>query len=68
MSLLRESIGRPFGIPISELLLKIGAVIIKTESELVLKSRNVIPKRLQQNGFTFKYDTLEKAFDNLLQQ
>jgi uncharacterized protein (TIGR01777 family) len=68
MSLLRKSIGRPFGVPISELLLKIGAVIIKTESELVLKSRNVIPKRLQQNGFTFKYDTLEKAFDSLLQQ
>jgi uncharacterized protein (TIGR01777 family) len=68
MVILRKSIGIPFGVPISELLLKIGSIIIKTESELVLKSRNVIPRRLQENGFTFKYDTVEKAFENLLEK
>lgn len=65
MTILKKSIGVPFGISISELLLRIGSIIIKTESELVLKSRNVIPKRLLENGFQFKFDTLEKALKNL---
>lgn len=63
---LRKAVGIPFGIPISENMLKIGAKIIQTEPELVLKSRNVIPKRLTENGFTFEYHNLEKAFKNLL--
>ncbi|MBP4141431.1 TIGR01777 family oxidoreductase [Flavobacterium sp. P4023] len=66
MSVLRKVIGAPFGIPISESLLKLGAVFIRTESELVLKSRNVIPKRLQENGFQFDFDTLEKALKDLV--
>lgn len=65
MTILRKSVGVPFGISISELLLRIGSIIIKTESELVLKSRNVIPKRLLENGFQFEFDTLEKALKNL---
>ncbi|VXB00420.1 Cell division inhibitor [Flavobacterium sp. 9R] len=65
MALLSKSVGVPFVVPISELLLKIGSIIIKTESELVLKSRNVIPKRLQQYGFQFEFSTLEKALKNL---
>lgn len=65
MTILRKSVGVPFGISISELLLRIGSIIIKTEIELVLKSRNVIPKRLLENGFQFKFDTLEKALKNL---
>lgn len=63
---LRKAVGIPFGIPISKIMLKIGAKIIQTEPELVLKSRNVIPKRLTENGFTFEYHNLEKAFKNLL--
>lgn len=63
---LRKAVGIPFGISISENMLKIGAKIIQTEPELVLKSRNVIPKRLTENGFTFEYHNLEKAFKNLL--
>ena len=38
------------------------------ETELVLKSRNVTPKRLQEKGFTFNYDSVEKTFENLLQK
>jgi uncharacterized protein len=56
----------PIGIPIPEFLLKFGAKIIKTETELVLKSRNVIPQRLQENKFQFEFDTLEKAIKNLI--
>ena len=66
MKKLRKSIGVSFGISTSKFLLKIGSFIIRTEPELVLKSRNVIPKRLQENGFHYEYDTLEKAFENLL--
>lgn len=65
MKILRKTIGIPFGIPTNKLLLEIGSFFIRTETELVLKSRNVIPRRLQENGFTFEYDTLEKAFKNL---
>ncbi len=66
MSELRKAVGIPFGISITESMLKIGAKIIQTEPELVLKSRNVIPKRLTENGFMFEYHNLEKAFKNLL--
>ena len=66
MKQLRKEIGIPFGIPLSKSLLKFGAEIIKTEPELVLKSRNVIPKRLLDNGFEFKLGTIEKAFKKLL--
>lgn len=66
MSELRKSLKMPIGIPTPKPILKIGAKIIGTETELVLKSRNVIPERLQENGFEFEFDTLEKAFKNLI--
>ena len=65
MSELRKSLKMSIGIPSPKPILKIGAKIIGTETELVLKSRNVIPERLQENGFEFEFDTLEKAFKNL---
>ena len=66
MKKLQGAIGIPFGLPISKSILKIGAKIIKTETELVLKSRNVIPKRLTENGFEFEFGELDKTFKNLL--
>lgn len=66
MRKLRQAVRIPFGIPVSKMVLQIGAKIIQTEPELVLKSRNVIPKRLTENGFVFEYHDLEKAFKNLL--
>lgn len=66
MQKLRKAIGFPFGIPVNTFLLKIGSFIIRTEAELVLKSRNVIPKRLLENGFEFKFRTIETAIQNLL--
>ena len=68
MSKLRKTVGMSFGISQPEWLLELGSKIINTETELVLKSRNVIPKRLQENGFTFKYDSVDKTFENLLQK
>lgn len=66
MKNLRHEMNVPFGLAIPEILLKIGAKIIRTETELVLKSRNVIPKRLHENGFKFEFGTLENTFKNLL--
>ena len=63
---LRKAVGFPFGIPVNIFLLKIGSFIIRTEAELVLKSRNVIPKRLLENGFKFKFENIDEAFKNLL--
>jgi uncharacterized protein (TIGR01777 family) len=66
MEKLRKAIRMPFGIPMNSFLLKIGSFFIRTETELVLKSRNVIPKRLLEDGFTFKFENLDNAFQNLL--
>lgn len=63
---LRNALKIPIGIPTPTFLLTIGAKLIGTETELVLKSRNVIPKRLLENGFQFEYETLEKTFENLI--
>lgn len=68
MKTLRKTLNVVMGIPVGVRLIKIGAKLIGTESELVLKSRNVVPKRLKENGFNFEYDDLKKAFDNLIKQ
>jgi len=43
-----------------------GAVFVGTETELILKSSNVVPQRLITEGFDFQYKTIETAFDNLI--
>lgn len=67
MKMLRQSMGIPFGTALGKRMLEFGARIIGTETELVLKSRNVIPKRLTENNFTFQFTDLHLAFENLLQ-
>ena len=66
MQELRKAVGVPFGIPLNQLFLEIGSFFIRTETELVLKSRNVIPKRLLEKGFAFKFENIDPAFQNLL--
>ena len=66
MQKLRKAVGFPFGIPLNKFFLEIGAFFIRTEPELILKSRNVIPRRLLENGFQFKFGAIDKAFKNLL--
>jgi len=66
MKALRHAVGIPFGLNITTGMLKFGAKIIGTETELVLKSRNVIPKRLTESGFTFEYVNLNEALNNLI--
>lgn len=64
MRILREAWGISFGLPATDWMLEVGAVFMRTETELILKSRRVVPKRLLQQGFTFKFpEWLEAAQD-----
>ena len=65
MHVLRKAVGVPFGIPMPTWLLEFGAMLIGTETELVLKSRRVVPKRLLDAGYEFQFTTIEKALVDL---
>jgi uncharacterized protein len=66
MAQLRTVMNKRIGLPTPKWILEAGALFIQTETELVLKSRWVIPERLERAGFVFQYDTLEKAFGQVL--
>lgn len=65
MKSLRQSLRMPFGFPLPAWLLKIGATIIRTAPELLLKSRYVIPKRLLDAGYVFAFPALGPALKDL---
>jgi uncharacterized protein (TIGR01777 family) len=65
MRALRQAWGMPIGLPATEWMLEIGTRIMRTESELVLKSRRVVPTRLLHSGFTFQYPQWPAAAQNL---
>jgi len=66
MTLLRRAFGAPVGLPATRWMLEIGAFLLRTETELVLKSRNVIPRKLQEAGFRFVYPTASEALTTLV--
>ena len=66
MKTFRKAMNVKIGLPSPEWLLKIGALLINTETELILKSRWVLPERLLNEGFAFKYPTIEKAFEDII--
>lgn len=66
MKTLREVKGMPFGIPLPKFMLKLGAWMAGTETELVLKSRWVYPEKLLKYGFEFKYPVLKDALEDIL--
>ncbi|NWL28675.1 TIGR01777 family protein [Paenarthrobacter ureafaciens] len=65
MGLVRVSLDVPFGIPTPAWLLEVGAVLIRTQTELVLKSRWVEPRKLLDAGFVFEYPSLAGALSAL---
>lgn len=65
MRSLRSAWGISFGLPAPEWLLEIGAFMLRSESELALKSRRVVPTRLLDSGFIFKYPTWPEAASDL---
>jgi uncharacterized protein (TIGR01777 family) len=68
MRTLRHVLGVPFGIPLPRIALELGARVIRTELELILKSRWVLPKRLLDAGFEFRYPDLEQALRQILKR
>ncbi len=52
---LRAAAGVPIGLPATPWMLEIGAFVMRTETELVLKSRRVVPAKLLESGFTFDF-------------
>src|SRR6185312_2175292 len=68
MRLVRKECGAPFGLPATEWMLEIGAFFLRTETELIIKIRRVVPGKLLASGFQFHFPQLEDALRNLESQ
>ncbi len=55
----------PMGLPATEWMLEIGAFFLRTETELIFKSRRVVPGRLLASGFEFRFPHLREALQDL---
>jgi uncharacterized protein (TIGR01777 family) len=62
---LRRAWGMPVGLPASRWMVELGAFALRTESELALKSRRVVPGRLLQSGLAFQWPTWPEAAQDL---
>ena len=65
MATMRNRYRMPLGISQPKWLLELGAALIGTETELLLKSRNVFPLKLLKSGFQFQYAGIAKAIESL---
>ncbi|QOR64867.1 TIGR01777 family protein [Cytobacillus suaedae] len=68
MAALRKTMNVKIGLPSPKWLLEIGAVLIQTETELILKSRWVLPERLLNHGFEFHYPTIYSALTAIINE
>lgn len=68
MRAVRKACGVPFGLPTPSWMLTIGAWLIGTETELILKSRWVLPTKLQNAGYVFRFPELTAALGDILKQ
>lgn len=66
MATLRRECRVPFGLAAPRWMLEVGAFLLRTETELLIKSRRVVPGRLSSSGFRFDYPTLHQAVKDLL--
>jgi hypothetical protein len=65
MRVLRDRLGIPRGLPATRWMLEVGALLLRTETELILKSRRVVPGRLVDAGFQFQHPSLAAAVTDL---
>ena len=65
MRVLREASGAAFGLPAARWMLELGAIVMRTETELILKSRRVVPARLSEAGFQFRFPAWPEAARDL---
>lgn len=66
MRLFRQACRRNIGLPASRWMLEAGAFLLQTETELLLKSRWVVPGKLLESGFHFLYPEFDRALDVIL--
>lgn len=66
--ILRRAVGAKLAFPAPSWVVELGTWLLQTESELVLKSRRVIPSRLIEAGFEFKYPIWQEAARDLAAQ
>ena len=62
---LRDAWGIRVGLPVAEWMLAVGTIVLRTESELILKSRRVVPGRLLEQGFVFAHPHWSQAARDL---
>ena len=62
---LRRAWKMPVGLPAARWMLEVGAFFLRTETELILKSRRVVPTRLEQSGFEFHFPKWPEAARDL---
>ncbi|MFS4482204.1 TIGR01777 family oxidoreductase [Hyunsoonleella sp. 2307UL5-6] len=65
MKTFRNVLNIPFGVSHPIFMLQLGAKLIGTETELVLKSRNVVPERLLKQNFKFNFENIKTALQDL---
>jgi len=65
MAAIRKACRAPFGLAASRWMLEIGAFFMRTETELIIKSRRVVPGRLLADGFRFQFEHIDHAIDDL---
>jgi uncharacterized protein (TIGR01777 family) len=58
---LRRAARMPIGLPATSWMLEMGAFVLRTETELILKSRRVVPARLVKSGFEFRFPSWPAA-------
>lgn len=68
MRTFREAWGTRVGLPTMEWQLAIGALLMRTETELILKSRRVVPKMLTDSGFEFEFPEWKDAVEDLVRR
>jgi NAD dependent epimerase/dehydratase family enzyme len=66
MRALRKACGSRVGLPAAKWMLEIGAWAMRTDTELVLKSRRVVPGRLLDAGFSFEFANWASAAPDLV--
>jgi uncharacterized protein (TIGR01777 family) len=65
MQMLRSVCHAPCGLPAADWMLETGAFFLRTEPELIIKSRRVVPRNLLESGFQFEFSTMREAIENL---
>jgi uncharacterized protein len=65
MAVFRQVCGLPIGLPAARWMLEIGAFFMRTESELMIKSRRVVPAKLIDSGFQFRFPTFQGALEEI---